>query len=247
MTRAFVPLLAILSFVATPSHAANPLAPLARFQAQLVKGMNAVIKGGDPAKAFAPLAASSKGAGVLELKASGATSSAIVAMELELVFYVGGAPSYYLRTAVTSTSKGPAFIGFAGRPIEGGKLYVKARPMTDYKGTAAPLGAAGAALAKAAVSKACLGLPVASSADFGMLTGKMAERARRDLDRTKASLPTECAKLAALKPSKVELRVDDVAFAALAPDGKMRGMIKPDLELDGGKLVLTLGRYRAAP
>ncbi len=248
MARALVPLLAVpLLLAATPVRAANPLAPLARFQALLIKGMNAVLKGGDPAKVFAPLVATAKGAGALELKASGATSATIAAMELELVFHVAGAPGYYLRTAVTTTARGPAFIGFAGRPIEGGKLFVKARPFADYKGAAAPLGAAGAALARAALSKACLELPVATSADFAMLSGTMAERARRDLDRTKASLPGECAKLAALKPSKVELRVDDVAFAALGSDGKMKGMIKTDLELEGAKLTLSLGRYRAAP
>jgi hypothetical protein len=247
MTRALVPIAALL-LISGSSHAANPLAPLGRFQAQLVKGMNAVLKGSDPAKAFAPLTAVAKGAGAAELKAAGATSSSILAMEIELVFYVGAAPTYYLRTSITSTRKGPAFVGFAGRPIEGGKLFVKARPFADYKGPAAPLGATGAALARAVAGKACLELPVATSADFSMFpAGKMAERARRDLDRTKASIPAECAKLAALKSSKVELRVDDVAFAALARDGTMTGMIKTNLELDGGKLVLELGRYRAAP
>jgi hypothetical protein len=248
MTRVLTPLAALFCLcLAVPGHAANPLAPLARLQAQLVKGMNAVLKGADPAKAFAPLAATSRGSGALELKASGATSTAVVAMELELVFHVGNTPSYYLRTAVTSTTRGPAFVGLAGRPLQGGQVQVKARPLAEYRGHAAPLGAAAAALAKAAVGKGCLGLPIATAADFGMLTGKMAERAQRDLERTRSALPGECAKLSALKVSKVELRVDDVSFAALGADGKLKGMIKTELELEGGKLSLELGRYRAAP
>jgi hypothetical protein len=248
MTRTLTASLLITAVLvaSAPSHAANPLAPLGRFQAQLVKAMNAVIKGTDPKKAFAPLPAVAKGTGVADLKTSGATSVTILAMEVELVYFVGDVPTYYLRTAVSSTKKGPAFVGFAGRPIENGKAFVTSHPFATFKGPVAPLGATGAALAKAVAGKACLALPIASAADFGFLpAGKMADRARKDLERTRASMPAECAKLAALKPSKVQLRIDDIAFAGIGADGQMKGMLKSDIERDGEKAVLEIGRFRA--
>jgi hypothetical protein len=230
---------------AAPARAANPLAPLARFQAQLIKGMNAVIKGADPAKAFAPLAAVAKRPIGPDLTAAGATSASIIAMEVELAYYDGATPVYYLRTAVTTTRRGPAFVGFSGRAITDGKLYVKAHPFAHYKGTAAALGAAGSALARAVAGKGCAALPLAAANDFAYLPpGKMADRATRDLERMRTGMAAECAKLAALKSTKVELRIDDVAFAVLGADGKMKGMIKTDLELDGGKLVLEISRFR---
>ena len=247
MTRIVLGLCVLLVPVVplTAAGQANPLAQVARLHASLTKGLAAVFKGTDPARAFKPLTVKARPGLMEEVKEAGGTKGVILAMELELLFYSGDEPRYYLRTEVHPAKRGPVFVSFKGRS---GERVSKALPFAKYRGVAAPLGAAGAALAKAAVGAACSKLPVATDADFPFVPeGKMRDRMSHDLRRTLRNLPDECARLAAVKSTRAELRVDDVAFGVLGADGKLVGMIKGELRLeDSGALALELGRFKAA-
>jgi hypothetical protein len=162
-------------------------------------------------------------------------------MEIELVFYSGDTASYQLRTEVYPAKRGPVLLSFKGRPSAGSKGF----PFAQYRGHAAPLGAAGATLAKIAVGPACAKLPVATAADFPFMPpGKLTERMTHDLQKTRRHLADECAKLAELKPSRAELRVDDLVFGVLGADGKLVGIVKSELEFENGALTLELGRFK---
>jgi hypothetical protein len=247
--RMLLGLAAAAAFPAVPAGAApNPLAPAARILEALGRGMNAVAVKGKDAGAFAPLPAQAKRPLGPELKTAGVTSVRLVAMEFELVYFSGDKPAYYLRSALTLGKRGPSLVELRGREVQGGNLFVKPRPLADYKESAAPLAATAQALSKALSARDCAGkLPIATAAEFEFLPPKMAERATKDLERTRTGMPEECKKIAALKAARVELRVDDVAYAALGKDGKMVGMIKAGLEFVDGKLTVLYGKFRAAP
>jgi len=221
---------------------ANPLAPLAKLHAAFTKGMGAVIKGTDVAKAFKPLTVKARPGLVEVIKEAGGVTARVLAMEIELIFYSEETASYYLRTEVYPAKRGPVLLSFKGRPSEGAS---KGFPFAKYRGYAAPLGAAGAILAKIAVGPACAKLPVATAADFPFMPpGKLTERMSHDLKKTGRHLADECAKLAELKGSRVELRVDDVVFGILGADGKLVGTVKGQLELEKGALALEIGRFK---
>jgi len=222
---------------------ANPLAPLAKLHTALTKGLGAVMKGTDAAKAFKPLAVKVRPGLLDAAKEAGGVTARILGMEIELIFYSGETASYYLRTQVYPAKRGPVLLEFKGRPTEG----AKGLPFAKYSGIAAPLGAAGALLAKIAVGPACAKLPVATPADFPFMPpGKLTERMAHLLKFTRHHIAEECTKLAELeKPTRVELHVDDVAFGVLGADGKLVGTVKGELELDrAGALTLELGHFK---
>jgi len=245
-------LLASLSFLVlaaagpTAEAAPNPLAALSGIQTVLGKGMSAVLKGQD-GKAFGPLVANAKHPFGPELKAAGAVSARLLAVELELVFYSGDKPAYYLRSAVAPTRRGPAFVEIKGREVKD-RLYVKPHPLSDFKGAAAPFATTAQALAKVLAAKDCsVRLPVAAPSEFDFLPPKIGLRAGRDLEKTRASLQEVCTHVAALKATRIEVRVDDVVYAALDKDGKMVGLIKAGFELVGGRLTVNYGKFRRNP
>jgi hypothetical protein len=72
----------------------------------------------------------------------------------------------------------------------------------------------------------------------------MTERMLKGLERSKANLKTHCEAAKAIGADKVELRIDDIAFATLGDDGKISGMIRADFEFDDGKVAVEIGGYR---
>lgn len=226
--------------------APNPLAPLGDVTAALERGAAAVAQGKDD-KSFAPLAAKQETAFGPEAKAAAVSSARLIGMEYELVLSKGEKPVYYLRAAVASTRNGPRFSEFKGREIKD-KLYVKPHPLSAFKGSAAPLAAAAQGLWAVLSAQDCRSrVPLASRSDFDFLPAKLSDRAGRELDRARNELQAECARIAALQATKIELRVDDVVFAALSKDDKMVGMIKVGLELQQDQLTVGFGQFRPTP
>jgi hypothetical protein len=243
LAAALVSTLVLATPVATAAPASSPFAPLEGFIQNLEKGMNAVLKGTDAKKSFGALPAKERKR--IDFGAATVSSLTLLAMEFELVLLSKKTPVYYLRTAVHGGKQGVGLLSFSGRPVEGGKLFVKALPMAAYRGPGAALGRAGVALGKVVAGTECAALRVATLAELPeMPAGKGLERARRDLERTRAGLAAECAKLKAVAHDAVELRVDDVIFSAADEKGKMIGMVKTSLEVTGGGLLFEYGKFR---
>ncbi|MCC6751600.1 MAG: hypothetical protein IT371_28370 [Deltaproteobacteria bacterium] len=238
---------ASLCLLAAPASAANPFAPAKKLGDHLTKGVNAALKGKDPKAAFAPIEVQTRTPLTESLKGATVASARLLALEFELIFYQGDRAVFYLRTALNFGEGGPKLLSFQGREVPDGKMFVKGLSPAKFKGAFAPLGAAAKAAIKAVTSAACKSLPVVEIGELPFLpAGKMRDRATQDLAQAKTMLPTQCDKLASLKFTRADLRVDDVVFAALSADGKMVGMIKGDLEIGDKKQVFELGGFRAA-
>jgi len=221
--------------------APNPLSPIAGFTTGLTKGMTAVIKGKD-ARAFAPLAAVAKRPFGPELKAAGVAAVRLLGVELHLAFFDGDKPAYLVRTGLAPTRTGPAIVALKGESVS--KLVSKTHPPRDFVGAGAPVATTALALAKALAGSSCARLPVAPISEFEFIPARFKERATGGLEHARTVLPEICKQVAALKPGKMQLRVDDVSFAALDRSGKMVGLVKAKLELAGDKLTLYYGKFR---
>jgi hypothetical protein len=232
-----------LLLMPSAAHAANPLAPLAKLHTALTKGLSAVIKGVDITRAFKPLTVKARRHLVDDIKEAGGVTARVLSMKIDLVFHQEATASYLLQTEVFPAPRGPVLVTFKGH---GSETPNNAFPFAKYRGAAAPLGAAAAQLAKSAVGSSCARMPVAKAADFPFMPeGKLTDQMKHSLQHTRRHLAGECEKLAALeKPSRVELRVDDVSFGVLGSDGKLVGIVKGQLELASGALVLELGRFQ---
>ena len=243
-------LLAMLVFMApiTSSAAPNPLAPLVPVFKKLEQGVTAVIGGAAVEKAFAPLAAVPRKEPALrqDLTAAGARTAKLLAMEFELILRQGDRAVYYLRTNVNAGRQRPVFLEVKGRVPDQGKLFVRGEPLSSFRAPLArPMATAASALVSSLRGKGCTSLPLAILADLPFeLPAKLAARAQKDLSRAPRRLEQVCKEVAGLKHTSVELRVDDVTFAALDGKGQMVGMIKGELEWRAKALVFQLGQFR---
>lgn len=95
----------------------------------------------------------------------------------------------------------------------------------------------------------CATLPFADPAEIKRLDS--AEGPRKELltqiERSRQNLADECARLAALKPDAVRMRLDDQAFVAATASNVARGTLKGDLRYEGGELVYALKGVRRFP
>jgi hypothetical protein len=250
--RTAVPILVLLAAGAAAA-ASSPLSPFTAFATSLGKGMTAVVVNGKDARTFAPLAAVAKRPFGPEAKAAGVRTLRLLGIELELALFKSGEGSreaakgeqlaYHVRSALALTGKGPAIVALKGQSVS--KVHWKMHDPGDLRGPGAPLAATARALAGALAGSSCSRLPVASIADFGFIQGKFKERAAAGLELARKALPDVCKQVAALKGSKVQLRTDDVSFAALDANGKMVGLVKAKLEMAGDKLTLYYGKFRS--
>ena len=235
----------------TSSTAAKvgPLAPIVDVAQTLEKGINALVSGQAPLeKAFGTFSATARAGSVDKIKEAKAKKIILVGMEFELLFYKGDQGVYYLRTMVHPSEKGPAFLNFAGRPVTDGKFYVKGQPFEAYKDAAAGLGTAAKDFVLALKAGNCNAVPVADAEPLRKLMPEgspMTDRMLKGLERSKQNLSSHCDAAKASGADRIDLRVDDIAFATLGEDGKINGMIRGSFGFKEGKVVVEIGNYRA--
>jgi hypothetical protein len=224
----------------------NSLSPIADVSKTLTAGINAANKGTPLEKAFPGMEASAKPGVVERLRAVKAQSIVLLGMELEYLFYLQDAGTYYLRTLIHPGSDGPALLQFAGRVPENGKIYVSGQPFESYTGAAAPFARAGKSYLELIRKGACDQIPIARAEPLQALLpeGKVREQLMRGLNKTRAELKQNCDAARSAKADKILLRIDDVIFGTVGADGKFNGMISADLEHKDGKLRISIGRLR---
>lgn len=230
---------------AVPSKA---LSPLNTVNKRLKRGINAVIRGTPPNRAFSPIKAMARKPGLAgDLRTVGARSAVLIGYEFELIFFSGPSAVYYLRTFVHPGPKGPAFLNVSGRRlIPAGGRYVRGRSPKAHTGTAAPFGRAATALLKVLRSSSCKRLPVVNPAPLKrrVTSRRIAARLLGDVAKTRRGIKRACNDLTSIRSDRVELRIDDVVFGAVNAKGKIFGMIGGELRFRRNVLHVELGGFR---
>ena len=225
---------------------AQPLAPLGTLIKQLNRGIRAVVRGKPASRAFGAIQTTAKPRLAAALKQAGARSAQLIGMELELIFNQGAVVTYYLRTFVVNTPRGPAFLQFRGRAPADGKSYVTGEPLGAYRGAATPFRKAATSLLRALQGTRCRHLPLAVVSDFDgiNLPPRMRKKLQRGVLKSRRRLSQACAALRTVRSHQVKLRIDDLAFAVLGAGNTYLGSIKADFRLIRGTLNLRLKRIR---
>lgn len=228
------------------------LGPTVAVTDTLEQGLSAWLSGSNVTKAFRPYTASARQGVVSRARQHGVRSARVLGMELELLYFKGAEPVYYLRTFVHPGPTGPAFLHFRGREPrrERGtgrrRLYVRGHPFSAFTGQSAGLAEAARGLARTLRAGRCSALWIARPLEFlEAIPEGLRRRLERGLGRTRRGLEEQCRRLSEVDADRIELRIDDFSALGLDADGKMAGLIRGELRLrTGGRIHVRMGSFR---
>ncbi|PIE65970.1 MAG: hypothetical protein CSA24_01280 [Deltaproteobacteria bacterium] len=230
----------------------GPLSPVMKASAEIVEAAKrALLKTPPSATPFAPMSGIVPRGLVQRVQSANPRELRMMGFEFELLFAAKDKPSeatFYLRTFMHTGEHGPQFFKIDGRVPTAHKLSVPTHPLSAYKGPVAQLFARGArGLATMLKTGRCQALPLVSPGPLKtiMHPGVRTMRMLANLRRARAGRDRLCAALSKLDLGSYRLRLDDISIAALGRDGRIKGMIRGELELREGRLHLKLLQYRS--
>jgi len=226
---------------------ADPLAPLVKMGKVLQRAGSAALKGKSTA-ARGRIDLIVRPRAKRRMQKAGVRSIQLVGMEFELIFRHGSNVTYYLRSFVHPGKRRASLMSLSGRAPANGKLYVTGLGHNLFRGVAAPFGIAARRLRNSAPGRLCRNLTVTGPglAKRLRLNARMTKRLLRDATRARRNRAKVCRVLAGTKNHSMSIRIDDVAFVARDGRGRLVGLVKGDIRLRRGRLMLSLRGFRAA-
>ncbi|MFO0983326.1 MAG: hypothetical protein U1E76_16595 [Planctomycetota bacterium] len=223
---------------------ASPLEPLLQVGAKMDASASEFLKGASAAAAFKAWTVKEDARQTSDLrdalKAAGVTRLSHMGFEFSLVFVKAERSVGWLRTIVAMDREQVGFADFRYEPLN---AQARGLPLRELDGAFAE---AARAVIAAIKSRNEAAIPFADAERIATRVAceEYASTNRWSIEQSRKRFAQTCATVAALDHDELRVRLDEVAFLAIAADGTTRGVLEANFDIAQGKYVMRLDRWR---